>query len=147
LAMVRFCNSPMIFRMSDDDLANGHRTLFSQQAERGYLDGLANRLFHFMRNVVDRHLTALSHSRVRDLIVKNCSFMIQEAISKTARHYSPEFVRAMEHHFPFRFSCFQALKKRLKQMLLHGVRHRPLGCLDSRIEAMANNELVDNPIN
>ena len=131
----------------DDDLANGHRTLFSQQAERGYLDDLAKRLFHFMRNVVDRHLTALSHSRVRDLIVKNCSFMIQEAISKTARHYSPEFVRAMEHHFPFRFSCFQALKKRLKQMLLHGVRHQPLGCLDSRIEAMANNELVDNPIN
>jgi hypothetical protein len=103
----------------DDDLGNGHRTMFSQQAEHGALDVMANRLFNFMKKVIDQHLSDPAHQRLRELILKNCFFMVQEAISKTTPFYSPGYIRAIEQHFPFTIPYFQQVKKRLKQMLLN----------------------------
>ncbi len=106
----------------DDDLANDHETIFSQLAAHDVLDFQANRLFNFMKKVVDRHLSDSIHQRLRDLILKNCVFMVQEAISKTTQFYSPEYIRAIEQHFPFTFPYFQGVKKRLKKMLLNGAK-------------------------
>ncbi len=111
----------------EDDLANGHRTLFSQQAELGYLDGLANRLFHLMQAVVYQHLSAPRYQRVRALILNDCCFMILEAIGKTSRFYSPQYTQVIARHFPFTFPYFQWVKTRLKRMLVKGHDDRFLG--------------------
>ncbi|HOC24301.1 MAG TPA: hypothetical protein PKJ13_03260 [bacterium] len=102
----------------DEDLKNGHQTLFTRAAENGPLDGLANRLFHFMTRVIDLHLTAPAQQRCRALIHKNCFFMVQEAICKTAAHYSPAYIRTIERHFPLSLPYYRQVKLRLKKMLL-----------------------------
>lgn len=102
----------------DEDLKNGHQTLFTQAAASGPLDALANRLFHFMTRVIDLHLTAPAEERCRALILKNCTFMVQEAICKTASHYSHAYIRAIERHFPLSLPFYRQVKMRLKKMLL-----------------------------
>lgn len=104
----------------DDDQNNGHQTIFTQLAEHKFLDAMANKLFNYMINVVDLHLSDPGCQRLRELILKNCFFMAQEAIGKTAQFYSPEYIKAIEQHFPFTFPYFQGVKKRLKGMLLNG---------------------------
>lgn len=104
----------------DDDQRNGHQTIFTQLAEQNTLDPMANRLFNYMVKVVDLHLSETCNQRLRDLILKNCFFMAQEAIIKTTQFYSPDYIKRIEHHFPFTFSYFQSVKKRLKGMLLSG---------------------------
>ncbi len=102
----------------DDDLHHGHQTLFTRAAGKAPLDQLANRLFHFMTRVVDLHLYAPAQQRCRTLILKNCCFMVQEAICKTAAHYSPAYIRKIEHHFPLSLPFYRQLKLRLKGILL-----------------------------
>ena len=101
-----------------DDLANGHQTLYSQIAEKAPLDALASRLFNFMQQVVDLHLAGQRHRRFRELILKNCCFMVQEAVCKTTRFYSPGYLRAIERHFPLTLPFYLQVKKQLKKMLL-----------------------------
>ena len=103
----------------DDDQQNGHQTIFTQLAEKNVLDPMANKLFNYMIRVVDLHLSDPAFQRLRELILKNCFFMVQEAIGKTTQFYSPEFIQAIEQHFPFAFPYFQGVKKRLKGMLLN----------------------------
>lgn len=102
----------------DDDSENGHITLFSQSAENNYLDQIANKLFNFMSAVVDLHLSASVYQKLRQLILKNCYFMVQEAIGKNSQFYSRKYIQKIETHFPFSFSYFKTVKKRLKQILL-----------------------------
>lgn len=103
-----------------DDRAAGHQTLFSVAAESGPLDRLANRLFHYMTRVVERHLCTPGQERLRLLILKNCYFMAAEAIIKTGGFYSPDYLREIERHFPLTFPHYRRIKKRLKEMLLQG---------------------------
>ncbi len=100
-----------------DDLGNGHQTLYSLAAAKGPLDAQANRLLHFMRRVVDEHLAGPDFQGCREMIVKNCLFMVQEAILKTAPFYSADYLRAMERHFPISFPFYRQVKNHLKQML------------------------------
>jgi hypothetical protein len=102
----------------DDDLENSHQTLYTQAAGHGSLDAIANKLFHYMTRVIDRHLTAPGEQRCRELILKNCFFMVQEAICKTAPHYSRAYVRKIESHFAFSLPFYRKVKYRLKEMLL-----------------------------
>ncbi|MCU0646252.1 MAG: hypothetical protein MUC94_18595 [bacterium] len=104
----------------DDDQQNGHQTIFMQLAEHKFLDAMASRLFNYMIKVVDLHLSDPRCQRLRELIIKNCFFMVQEAIIKTKQFYSADYIRSIEPHFPFAFSYFQRVKKRLKGMLLNG---------------------------
>jgi len=100
------------------DSDNGHSTIFSQLAENDYLDGLANKLFNFILKVVDLHLPATGHERLRELILRNCNFMVLEAIIKNHQLYSKQYIKEIEAHFPFSFSYFPQAKKKLKQLLL-----------------------------
>lgn len=102
----------------DDDSEKGHLTLFSQYAKNNYLDEPANKLFNYMSAVVDSHLSASADQRLRELILKNCYFMVQEAIGKNATFYSQQYIQRIEAHFPFSFSHFKTVKQRLKQILL-----------------------------
>jgi hypothetical protein len=104
----------------DDDQKNGHQTIFTQLAESTFLDEMANRLFNYMIKVVDLHLSDSGYQRLRELILKNCFFMVMEAIGKTTQFYSPDYIQEIEQHFPFAFPYFQGVKKRLKSMMLSG---------------------------
>ena len=126
-ALESFCFGYGVFLQFADDLqdagddrAAGHQTLFTLAAESEPLDRLANRLFHFMTRVVDRHLAAPGHERLRQLILKNCFFMVAEAITKTGSFYSPAYLREIERHFPMTLPFYRRVKERLKRMLLQG---------------------------
>ncbi len=106
------------------DGENGHITLFSQLAGNCYLDEIANKLFNYISKVVDMHLSASGYQKLRELIIKNCYFMVQEAIGKNLQFYSPKYLRKIEAHFPFSFSYFKTAKKRLKNMILKADRDR-----------------------
>jgi len=101
-----------------DDINNGHITLFSRLAENDYLDAIANKLFNYMLAVVNMHLSAPIHKRLRELILQNCNFMVLEAIGKNSQFYSPKYIRKIASHFPFSFSYFKSVKGRLKRILL-----------------------------
>lgn len=101
------------------DKENGHITLFSQLATNCYLDKFANQLFNYIAKVVDMHLYGSDDQRLRELILKNCYFMVQEAIGKNFQFYSPQYIEKIERHFPFSFSYFKLAKKRLKAMILN----------------------------
>ena len=102
----------------ETDGNNGHVTLFTREAANGHLDAMANKLFHFIATVVDLHLSATHHQRLKELILRNCNFMFLEAIIKNRKFYSRKYMDQIEQHFPFSFSYYQKVKKRLKQMLL-----------------------------
>ena len=100
------------------DKDNGHITLFSQLVGDEYLDATANKLFNYILKVVDLHLSGSAFTRLRELIIQNCFFMVLEAIGKNRHLYSHKYIKEIEPHFPFSFSYFQTAKKRLKSMLL-----------------------------
>ena len=102
----------------EDDRTSRHQTLYSQGAERGPLDRQANRLFHFMRRVIDRHLSAPEAQRCRELILKNCIFMVQGAICKHPHLYSPAYLQAIEEHFPLSLPFYRRVKQQLKARML-----------------------------
>jgi len=102
----------------DDDSENGHLTLFSQFAKADYLDIIANKLFNYMLTIVNLHLSAPAQQRLRELILQNCYFMVLEAIGKNSQFYSRKYIRNIESQFPFSFSFFRTVKKRLKRLIL-----------------------------
>jgi hypothetical protein len=102
----------------DDDTENRHLTLFSQFAQKDHLDVIANKLFNYMLTIVNLHLSAPANQRLRELILQNCYFMVLEAIGKNAQFYSDKYIRKIESQFPFSFSFFKTVKKRLKRLIL-----------------------------
>ena len=100
------------------DKENQHITLFSKLVGRRYLDDIANKLFNYMLKVLNLHLSSSAFSRLRELIIQNCFFMVLEAIGKNRQLYSKKYIQKIETHFPFTFSYFKTAKKRLKQMIL-----------------------------
>jgi len=102
----------------EDDRTSRHQTLYSLGAGRGVLDRQANRLFHFMRRVIDRHLSAPEMQRCRELILRNCIFMVQGAICKHPHLYSPAYLRAIEEHFPLSLPFYRRVKRQLKAKML-----------------------------
>jgi len=109
----------------EEDRTSHHRTLYSQGAERGVLDRQANRLFHFMRRVIDRHLSAPEAQRCRELILRNCIFMVQGAICKHPHLFSSAYLQVIEEHFPLSLPFYRRVKQQLKaQMLAAGSQWR-----------------------
>ena len=128
-----------------DDLANGHQTLYARCAEKGPLDALANRLFQFIVKVADLHLGGAAQQRCRTLIVKNCFFMVQEAIFKTAPFYSPGYIRALERHFPLRQPFYRRIKRQLKQMLLAEIPASEAAAVKSLANLSTDDSLYKTP--
>lgn len=86
-----------------DSLA-GRQTVFSQEAGHRSLDALANRTFHFSRQILSRLDCFEVEESVRELIRRGANLLLIDTIGYTDRFYSAAYLRELEGHSPFRFS-------------------------------------------
>ena len=103
-----------------EDKENDHMTIFSQSEEKDYIDNLASRLINFASRVVDSKLEERNPNRkvLKELIVKNFSYLVLEAIGKNKSYFSGQYVQKIQQHFPVRFSYLKTLRKKLKDRFL-----------------------------
>lgn len=86
------------------DSREGRLTIYTQAAGHGSLDALANRTFHFGRNVL-RGLDLFEVAEpIRELIRRGADLMLIDTIGRTDHDYSAAYLRELEVHSPFRFS-------------------------------------------
>ncbi len=107
------------------DQKNDHATIFSLPAGKYCLDNLANKLLNFTAETTRAKLDERDHGArsLKELILRNCTLLILEAIGKNRVFFSREYWQRMEGFFPIRFSKLEKLKKRLKKKIL-GKRRR-----------------------
>jgi hypothetical protein len=107
------------------DQENDHATMFSLPAGKYSLDNLANKLLNFTVKVVDTKLDEKDScaKSLKELILRNCTLLILEAIGKNRGCYSREYIKNMERHFPIRFSRLKKLRKKLRKKILGKRRH------------------------
>ncbi|UCE42519.1 MAG: hypothetical protein JSV17_06055 [Candidatus Aminicenantes bacterium] len=107
------------------DQQNDHATIFSLPAGRYSLDNLANKLMNFIAETVDVKLDEQNSNAMslKELILRNCTLLILEAIGKNKGCYSREYLNNMERHFPIRFSSLKKLQKKLRKKILGKRRH------------------------
>lgn len=116
----------VILQLSDDiqdittDEESNHMTIFSQTAGKYDLDKLANKLFNFISRAVDLKMDkqTSNRKRLKELILRNCCYLVMEAIGKNRKYYNKEYVEKIQRHFPFRFSYLKKLRKKLKEKFL-----------------------------
>jgi hypothetical protein len=97
-----------------EDYVNGHMTIFSQLANKWWLDGLTNRLFHFLNSILysDVHFSTPRAKDLKKLIEISCSFLIFEAIAKNKSLYTRKYINKIHQHCMFRFSYMKRFKKK-----------------------------------
>jgi hypothetical protein len=102
------------------DQENRHATIFSLPGGRYKLDSLANKLLNFIATCVEAKLDEgkASQKVLRELILRNCSLLILEAIGRNKAYFSTEYVREMERYFPIRFFKLKKLRKKLHKTFL-----------------------------
>jgi hypothetical protein len=107
------------------DQKNDHATIFSLPAGKFCLDNLASKLMNFSAAVVETKLKEKNpgENALKELILRNCSLLILEAIGKNKDCFSREYGRRMERHFPIRFSKLKKLRKKLKTKILGRKKH------------------------
>jgi hypothetical protein len=88
----------------EQDSQAGRLTVYSQPAGHWSLDRLANRTFHFGRNVLQRLDCFDVAESVRELIRHGADLFLIDAIGRTDPYYTPSYLRELEAHSPFRFS-------------------------------------------
>jgi len=107
------------------DKENNHATIFSLPAGRYLLDNLASKLFNFISKVVDAKLDAQNSNEkiLKELILRNCSLLILEAVGKNRSYYSQEYGQSMQGYFPIPYGKLKKLRKKLKDKLLGKRKH------------------------
>lgn len=100
-------------------------TVYSQSAGHQPLDRLANRTFHFGRQVLLRMDCFDAGESVRELIRHGANLLLIDAIGRTDRYYTPSYLRELEAHSPFRFSFL----REQRNDFAHNRRHAALGNL------------------
>lgn len=102
------------------DRGNDHATIFSLPAAKCSLDNLANKLLNFSADVVEAKLDEKDPNAksLKELILRNCTLLILEAIGKNRGCYSRDYWKKMERFFPIRFSRLKKLRKKLKTKIL-----------------------------
>ncbi len=122
-----FCFGFGVFlQLADDiqdvslDRKNKHMTIFSQTAEKYHLDKLTNKLFNFISRVVEMKLDEQTANRkkLKEIIQKNCYYLILEAVGKNKTYYTKKYVDKMQNYFPVRFSYLKELRKKLREKFL-----------------------------
>jgi len=100
----------------DEDLRNGHQTLFTLVAAKGALDGIANRLYRFLNQVLaSSDLDSLHRSTpLTELVSQSCRCLILESIARNSKLFSNNYVRAVERYSPLRFDHMRKMHGEMK---------------------------------
>ena len=104
----------------NEDRENNHATIFSQAAGKYDLDKLANKLFNFIAEVVDLKLDkkAANENTLGELIIKNCYFLVMEALGRNDAYYSKAYIRKIQRYFPVRFAVLKKLRREIEKKIL-----------------------------
>ncbi len=97
-----------------EDMRAGHTTIFAQCARRWPLDRLAGRLQRFVERVIDE-APRFRPERFRphkDLIRRNCTFLLVGSIAQNPDLFSRPFLRELEGRWPFDFGSMRRLRRR-----------------------------------
>ena len=104
----------------EQDSQAGRLTLYSQPAGHWSLDALANRTFHFGRNVLMGLDCFDVEEPVRELISRGADLLLIDAIGRMDRYYSRTYLRELEAHSPFRFSFLNQQRNDFANGRRHG---------------------------
>ncbi len=98
----------------EEDLRAGHATIFSQSAGRWPLDRLASRLLRVIDRVIDEspRFERARFDQQRDLIRRNCTFLLVGSIAENPRLFSRPFLDELEGRWPFDFPSMRRLRRR-----------------------------------
>jgi hypothetical protein len=100
----------------EEDLRNGHQTLFTLAASRGSLDAIANRLHRFVGSV----LTSCNPSALRrpgtltELVRRSCRVLVLESVARCPGLYSEGYSLSVERYSPVRFAQIRRLHEKMK---------------------------------
>jgi hypothetical protein len=100
----------------EEDIRNGHHTLFTLAASRCALEVMANRLHRF----IDTVLTSCNPGGLRrrgsltELVRRSCHVMILESIAQCPGLYSESYSGRVERYSPMRFAQIRSLHGRMK---------------------------------
>lgn len=99
-----------------EDLRNGHQTLFTLVAAKGALDGITNRLYRFLNQVLESSdLHSLHHSTpLAELVSRSCRHLILESIARNSKMFSNNYVVAVERYSPLRFDHIRKMHGEIK---------------------------------
>ncbi len=119
-----FCFGYGVFLQLLDDLQDaesdrraGHATLFSRLAGVEPLDGLTSRLYRFIHRVLDGspRFAARRHETPKDLIRRNCLFLLVGAVAENRHLFSRPFLRALDAAWPLRLAALPRLRRRAEK--------------------------------
>jgi len=102
------------------DSQAGRLTVYSQPAGHWSLDALSNRTFHFGREVLRRLDCFDVEESLRELIRRGADLALIDAIGRTDRYYSADYLRELEAHSPFRFSFLKEQRNGFANGRRHG---------------------------
>ena len=100
----------------DEDFQNGHQTLFTLVAAKGTLDGIANRLYRFLNQVLaSSDLGSLRCSTpLVELVSRSCRCLILESIARNSKLFTDNYVAAVERYSPIRFDHIRKMHGKMK---------------------------------
>lgn len=100
----------------EEDLRNGHQTLFTLAASMGTLDAAANRLHAFTDVVLTLGSPRVFRNAdtLTELVRRSCRFLILESIARCPRLFSETYSRNMERYSPMRFSRIRWVHEKMK---------------------------------
>jgi len=104
----------------EQDSEEGRLTVYSQPAGHWSLDALANRTFHFGRNVLMRLDCFEVEESVRELIRRGADLLLIDTIGRMDRYYTPAYLRELEAYSPFRFSFLKEQRNDFANGRRHG---------------------------
>lgn len=96
------------------DRQANHMTVLSVTAGRWPLDRIASRLLGYTRRVLQSspRFAGPQLAPVRDLIERNCTFLLVAAVADNQELFSRSYVRALEAQWPLDFGALRKLKRR-----------------------------------
>ncbi len=99
------------------DLECEHWTIFSQCARDSRLDGVTSRLHRFMDRVLQsaRCFSAPRGDLFRELIRRNCAFLLLRALAENQEFYSDGYINTMEAYSPLRFAYLRERSRTVQQ--------------------------------
>ncbi|KAB3531109.1 class 1 isoprenoid biosynthesis enzyme [Alkaliphilus serpentinus] len=101
----------------EEDMKNGHMTIFSQVAGKWPLDPLVNKLFWYIEKVLGSFYINEGKDKemLKNVIRESCRTMIMEAISTNKRFFSKKYLKDIEEYSMLRLTYFRKLKKKFSK--------------------------------
>lgn len=100
------------------DHACQHSTLFTDAVRRNTdLDSLADRMFCFMHQVLERvaRFSSAESCLMRELIFRNCVLLMHQSIARHQTHFSDEFLRLSQRCSPLGYEYLSTSSDRLQR--------------------------------